>query len=269
MSNAAFASALAVRRALIGQLEGAISALETLEPEEAVHRCRVHLKRCRTLARVGAPAAPAEAELLNAKARDLMGRLSASRDLTAMTACARKTAETAADEARAGLEALIARLESERGAAGPETSGFVEAKAGLQDLLLLARAWPPSTGDQVRGGIVRLIRRARRKYREAAASNDPAVRHTWRKREKDRLYAANLLEDEWPPDRPRRRAHSDALSETLGTERDAVLLIDRVRDDPPVAGADAEAVIAALEKRRDELAAEADRLAATLHRGRG
>jgi hypothetical protein len=93
-----------------------------------------------------------------------------------------------------------------------------------------------------------------------------ARRHEWRKREKDRYHAALLLARAWPG--KRRRGLVGKLSEALGEERDAQLLIERLG--APAASADAadkgrRRALAVLARRRTKLAQRANDLGARLH----
>ncbi len=81
----------------------------------------------------------------------------------------------------------------------------------------------------------RVARRARKAWRRSHKART-TNRHTWRKREKARLYAMSLLPAAWPDARPRRRARNAALAETLGAERDLMLVMARLAADHPVNG---------------------------------
>ena len=62
------------------------------------------------------------------------------------------------------------------------------------------------------------------------------MHHMWRKREKERFYAACLLGRAWPEALPRRRKRNAALGDMLGRERDLQLVIDRLLSDWPEGG---------------------------------
>ena len=60
------APAFDLRAALIGELRSALEQLDAADREpHAVHRCRVHIKRARALARVGRACAPGLANVYN------------------------------------------------------------------------------------------------------------------------------------------------------------------------------------------------------------
>jgi hypothetical protein len=110
-----------------------------------------------------------------------------------------------------------------------------------------------------------VAKRARRTRRHGRAADEPALRHQWRKREKDRLYAVTLLDGAWPG--PRRRKQSDALGHLLGQERDALLLLERLAAEPTLAGDPhaAERAQNALRKYSARLRKRADKLGGRLH----
>ena len=66
------AEAFDLRAALQAELAAAQDALALSDTAQAVHRCRVSVKRARALARVGAIGAPGLAGLFNDAARALM-----------------------------------------------------------------------------------------------------------------------------------------------------------------------------------------------------
>lgn len=254
-----------VRDAMRTQLDAALVALDAVKPSDAVHRCRTALKRARALARLAARAEPGLSGQMIARIRPVMQRFDAVRDADALEACARRFAEAMEGEARGALRTVARKLAAERRAAPPPP--LEEARADVRALIALLPAWPVIAPDIIREGARRLARRARRAYLRARDTGAIEDRHTWRKREKERLYAALLLGAEWPKDTPRRRRRGQALGEALGAERDAGLLIARLAQDPALAGApdDADRALAALMRRQDELNRVAARLGRALH----
>lgn len=255
-----------LRTAMAREVSGAIQALEQSNDDpNAVHRCRVRLKRARALARIGQSCAPGLSSVFNDSARAVMALLAHSRDAAAMAEAARDAAKHAKKKSAAALRAVAATLTAR--AQAPQLD-LETANAGLRDLLALAQVWPEASARQVRKGARRLMRRARKGYKSGRAETEVLHRHEWRKREKDRLYGATLLEQAWPG--PRRKKLGDKLGEALGAERDAVLLIGKLKADPKLVGDENEPLLAvkALRKRRRHLAARANALGARLHAGR-
>lgn len=259
-------AAFDLRAALTAEIRGALDELNggAARPK-AVHRCRVHLKRARALARIGRACAPGLAAVFNESARGIMRSLAQARDLAALAACARDVSKHAGKKARAALIAVAETLDAARAALPPLNLEAV--RVGLRDLLALAQVWPEASARQMHRGAERIARRARRACRRGRGASISAHRHEWRKREKDRLYAVALLGASWPDDRKRRRKSSERLAEALGHERDALLLIHRLEAEPALAAnRPVGRALAALQLRRQKLARRADRIGALLHR---
>ncbi|QGZ94674.1 CHAD domain-containing protein [Terricaulis silvestris] len=255
-----------LRAALSRELSAAIEELDMSGGRpKGVHRCRVRIKRARALARIGRAGAPGLAEVFNDSARGVMRTLGQARDLVALAEAARRAAKKGDKrEARALLD-VASTLDVERGFLPPlDIDG---ARAGLKDLLALAQVWPEASHRQIKRGAERVIRRARKARRRGRGSDEPAHRHEWRKREKDRYYAALLLDDAWPT--ARRLKLGDKLGDVLGVERDALLLMDRIEADPAMAGEGnaAKRATRVLRKRCVRFADRADALGARVHSG--
>jgi len=256
-----------IRAALGAEIKAANAALVTAAHDpHALHQCRVRLKRARALARVSAVCAPGLTSVFLGAARDAMRALSKARDLAALAQAAERLSLQHRGAAKTALGAVAAALERERAAApAPDTAA---ARASLRDLGALIQVWPDVSERQIDKGARLVKRRALRAYRQGYAARDPEHRHTWRKREKDRLYAVEILGAAWPKACKRRRKSSARLSEVLGRERDVLLLRARLAADPGLAGDfnAAARAMRALEHRQAKLAKRANRLGARLHR---
>lgn len=253
-----------LRVALSKELRAALEELEDLGRAKAIHRCRVRLKRARALARVGRACAPGLSAVFNESARGVMRMLARPRELAALAETARQVAAKSGKQNEQALDDVAAALDAERAALS--ALDITAARNGLRDLAALAQVWPEASPRQIKRGAMRIIRRARRARRRGHGAPQAELRHEWRKREKDRLFAAMLLKEAWP--KPRQRKLGEKLGDALGDERDAQLLIRRLRTDPVLAGADASArkrAIRALKKRRKKLANRADDIGAWLH----
>jgi hypothetical protein len=261
-------AAIDLRAALSDEVRGAIEELNaTPLKAKGVHRCRVHLKRARALARVGRDVAPGLSSVFNDSARAIMHTLSQARDLTALADAARIAAKRGTKKASGALRTFADALDARAGALPPPD---VEAiGVGLRDLLAMAQVWPEASARQIQKGAARVIRRARKARRQGQGSRLPMRRHEWRKREKDRLYIATLLDADWPSDRPRRLKANERLGEALGRERDALLLADALDREPILAGGEkaAERAHKAIGRRLRKLGRRADALGEYLHAG--
>lgn len=234
-------TAFDLRVVLTQELNAALKELDAIgEDGKAVHRCRVRLKRARALARVGRSVAPGLADVFNDTARAVMRTLALARDLSAMADTARMLAEITDERASQALKTTAEALDSAR--AQLPAIDLESVRLGIRDLLALAQVWPAPSSRQLRAGAKRLIVRARVARRHGRRTDKASLRHEWRKREKDRLFAATLMDGAWP--RKRKRKQTATLGHVLGLERDALLLIERLTITPELAGAppaDAEA----------------------------
>ena len=256
-----------LRAALAKEVESAIAELQDASPApKSVHRCRVHLKRARALARIGRLCAPGLAGVFNDSARRVVHTLGAARDLVALSETARALATISAKKPGLALAAIADALDRARHALAP--TRWESVRAALRDLLAMAQVWPEASPRQIEKGAVRLVRRARDACADGHGARTAALRHEWRKREKDRFYAVELLGKAWPQDCPRRRKRGLDLGHALGQERDLLLLIERIDDDPHIAGGAKAAKRArrVLRRRCRKHAAQADRAGAALHR---
>lgn len=260
------AAAFDLRGALSEEISAALAAIDTaIVKPKAAHRCRVHIKRARALARVGRACAPGLSKVFNESARDVMNALSRQRDFVALADCARDIARRSGGKEAKSLLAAADALDHERAiAAAPD---FDAIRAGLRDLLAMAHVWPEASVRQMRRGAVRIVRRARQAHQRGYGASAPMRRHEWRKREKDRLYASQILGAEWPEGRKRRRKCSQKLAAVLGDERDAILLGARLKADALTFGSEktAKRALRAVVRRCSRLARRADRLGRQLH----
>ncbi|MES1197298.1 MAG: CHAD domain-containing protein [Pseudomonadota bacterium] len=257
-----------LRGALSEEVNAALGELNiTPLREKGLHRCRVHLKRARALARIGRACAPGLSAVFNDTARGVMRSLAQARDLAALAESARELAKKSKKKSAAALNNVADGFDHERREMAP--LNLEVARAGLRDLLALAQVWPEASPRQIERGAERIALRARKACGRGRNASAPPRRHEWRKREKDRLYASTLLDRSWPDDFKRRRKRGERLSDVLGRERDLLLLIQRVEADPNIAGSlkHAEAALKTLRQRRDRLGRRADLLGAMLHKG--
>jgi hypothetical protein len=254
-----------LRRTLEAEVAVAASAIADGAEPRAIHRCRVALKRTRALARVGAAVAPGLAGVFQSVARQTMAALAPARELTALADAASAVAAREAGLRRAALAHVANALADATRLKHPADLDTVHR--GLRDLAALARVWPEMSARQVKSGARRVARRARRAAKLGRHSKDPAQRHRWRKREKERLYALGALGKHWPF--KRRRRSSARLGDVLGRERDILLLIALVQAEPALAGGPVETkrALKALSRRAERLAARADRVGARVHAG--
>jgi hypothetical protein len=193
------------------------------------------------------------AEVFNDSARACMHALAPARDASALAEAARATAKKEGKKAGKALTQAAAHLDMVQ----PKID--VEAvRTGLKDLLALAHVWPEASARQIRRGAARIARRAKRARKHAIGARGADARHEWRKREKERLYVAEILDAAWP--RKRKRRVTERVTGTLGGERDARLLTERLRDSAANDNDGVKRAMRALHRRQARLARRADRL---------
>jgi hypothetical protein len=255
-------AAFDLRSVLAKEVRRAIKAFEKAPASpKAIHSCRIALKRARALAKVGGVGAPGLAEVFNDNARAVMHTLGRARDDWALEKSARKLSKDVGKKSRRELRDLAHRVHTARQAAS--ALNIEGVRASLKDLLAIAQVWPDASPRQVERGARRLARKARKLWRRDRDNADG--HHQWRKREKDRLYAATLLGAAWPNGRPRRRKANAALAEMLGDERDVLLVMERLARDR-VASRVPDA-LHDLARARKRIAKRAHTLARKLHAG--
>lgn len=256
MSDAEAGGPFDIHAALARELDAARAAFALEDATTAVHQGRVRLKRLRALARLAAPKDRDAARALNAAARAAMAGLSDARDLAAQETVAR----------RAGLVALADALAARREALGAPP--LAAARRRFAAVTRAVAKIPPLTEADIEAGVRRLMRRARKAFAAARhdREDDPETRHTWRKREKDRLHALIALGPAWPSTLRRRRRSGKRLARALGAERDVLLLLARLGDDAELAACAGEHGVAHLHARARALADRANRLGRAVHR---
>lgn len=231
---------------------------------EAVHGARLALKRARALAQVGAAWGSREAADFVGEARALLRALGARRDAEVQRRMARRVRRTAPPALRAALGTL-----ERTGGDRPWIDARIEAGdfgGAVDRLRTLAGRWPRTPPGGLAAGVARVIRRARRGWKRARGRPDARLRHRWRRREKERLYIAQLLAAAWPTGVPRRRRVNRKLEATLGEEHDLILLRRCLR--VGLSGTASRLGPDAVRGRIERLQRRADALGRRLHAGR-
>lgn len=253
-------AAFDLRAALTEELRHAIEDLDQIETStKAVHHCRVRVKRARALARIGRACAPGLSSVFVDSARSLMRNLALSRDPAALSEAAMEAARKSGKRTAGAFKAVAHGID-DISSLQPGLN-LEAAQSALRDLLALAQVWPEASHTQIKRGARRLERRAKRARRRGVKALDPVRRHEWRTRERERYFAALILDDAWPG--KRRRKTAEKIGAALGGERDALLLMERLVAEPELAGdgRDLRRALKALNRRRAKLARRADALA--------
>ncbi len=247
-----------LRAAIAAQMKAAEDALALPNAAAAVHETRIALKRLRMLARIADYVTPQGGAALEVAAQTMMRHLGHARDLAALE----HAAQAVADEARGASFTYLNRVAGDfaRQRRVAEVSALNEAAIALVRLRPIAEAVPDATPSQVRRAARRLNERARTAFGRAEGRSRIWVRHDWRKREKDRRNATLIIGRNWPG--KVRAGTARRLTEALGRERDALLLLDRLKSSPRTS----KRVLRLIKKYRRDRARRADKLGARLHR---
>jgi CHAD domain-containing protein len=268
-----------IRRVARGQLDAAgddFAGVTKAGLGEAVHATRKRLKRVRAALRVAREGLGDDAyQRENTHLRMVAGRLSAARDARVLLDTLSALEERFEDELPAGATAALrARLEEdheralrsmaeEGDVAGTTAQALAEARARTAQW-----AFERDGFDALRPGLQRIYRRGRKRLRNACA--DPSVEnlHEYRKRVKDLWHAAQLLRPAHPKRMKRlsRRAHD--VADLLGDDHDLSVLRAYVEVHPQLVqdAAARDALLAVLDRRRDELRRRALKLGRRLHK---
>jgi CHAD domain-containing protein len=261
-----------IRRVAAGRAEHALEALQDDlrdEPEAAVHTARKDLKKLRSLLRLVRPnlgdgAYDAANDELREAGRAMGGIRDADVMLETLESLANEDEELQDADSAARLRAdlLDRRARAHHGAgldrAAEDATQRVERVAGTFG------DWPGDLTEAVGPGLVRAYRRGRKRGREA--EDDPSTErlHEWRKRVKDHWYQLRLIRDAWPETLAAQADEAHRLADLLGDDHDLAILAGEVEDATDPSGDRAD-LLAAIEKRRGGLQAEAFALGARIY----
>lgn len=224
-----------VRRVARLQIDDAIAALKTNDEavsSKNVHKARKNIKRLRSLLRLTRHELGDKVfEYENNALRRIARRLSASRDSDVMvatldTVCAEYASEIpegAFDDLRA---ALVLKAETERTRLAAHTSAIRGAIAELHAVRARVAGWPlPEKGTvaDLRPGVRYVYKRGRDASDAAYARPTTNRLHALRRRTKDVVHAAELL-DAASPQASKIAKRGKAVSEILGEDHDLAIL---------------------------------------------
>lgn len=249
-----------LRARIAEQVRAANEAVLLVNSADAVHQTRIALKRLRVLSHIADEAIPQGGAGLEFAAQAAMHRLAHARDLAAVEHAARAVAK----ETKGPAQAFLVRAANEFALArrGAEITALSDASEALLRLTPIIEAVPEADTAVAQRAARVLVRRAKRAFQRAKGSKEVLKRHTWRKREKDRRYASMMLGDNWPGKARRKRAAN--VTEALGRERDAGLLLARLSANARTPSV----VLRQVKRHRRALRKQADKLGARLHRKR-
>lgn len=254
------------RRIASGRAEKAIERLRAIgagevEAEKAIHGARKDLKKLRTLLRLLRDELPKKVYAKEARRYREAGRLlSPLRDAEVKLGTLETLAAEPAELPREAVESWRQILERDRKAAGDSRSDRAAEAEAIQ-LIEAGRAgiegWEVRDSWKAIGpGIERGYRRGRGQMRAARKQGDEEAWHEWRKRAKDLWYAHLLVAGAWPPALEPFAEEAHRLSELLGDHHDLALLRTDLQQ-RQLGEEETEGLAAAIDRRQEELAADA------------
>ena len=262
------------RRIAAGRAAKAIErlrAIETgeLEASEAIHGARKDLKKLRTLLRLLRGELPKKVYGIESRRYREAGRLlSPLRDAEVKLRTLEALAEGERALPAAAAESWRRVLERDREAAGDSAPDRV-AEAEAIRLIETGRAgiegWQVRDSWKAIGpGLARSYRRGRQQMRAAGEQQAEEAWHAWRKRAKDLWYAHLLLAGMWPGPLGAAAEEAHRLSEVLGDHHDLALLRMDLRE-RHLGEEESGALLAAIDRRQEQLASAALDLGARLY----
>jgi hypothetical protein len=257
VAGAAEPAPFSLQAAIAMQMKAAEDALTSPDAGVAIHEARIALKRLRVLARVADYARPQAGAALELAAQAAMKRLAPARDLAALEHAAAAVAGDARGEALAFLTRAAGEFSRSRRAA--ESAALRDAEIALVRMGPIVSIVPEISRPAARRAAVDIADRAHGAFMAAHGKRKILLRHAWRKREKDRRNAEMLMGEAWKG--KRRHKIGGALTDALGRERDAMLLLDRLAGSPRTP----KGVLRLIKSHRRVLAKRADDLGAKLH----
>jgi CHAD domain-containing protein len=244
-----------LRRIVREQLQGALEQAQQLARDEAIHDARKRLKRVRALLQLVRPVVKKSLyKYQNAALRDVARPLAELRDAAVLIETIGSVAQD--DALAAARQELTARKRSL-----DEQNPLDSAAASIQAALARVSAWTdvPNRWASVGKGLKRTYRQTRRAYADAVRQPTVEKRHEWRKQAKYLRHQLETLQPLCPEILEELAKQAEKLGKLLGDDHNLALLRQTL---PSVSGyGDHEEVLAAIDRRRDELLQEACELA--------
>jgi CHAD domain-containing protein len=256
------APAEGVNRIAVGRAEKALEELRRVGEGDdlagSIHSARKDLKKLRSVLRLIRPVIGREQfRTENKRYRDAGRRLSSSRDaevkLETLAALGERFGEDLPDRA---LKAWTRLLSEDRDALGDEDAVAIQIESAIGEIEVgrneIGR-WRPSakSWDLFAPGIERTFKRGRRELKRVRAKRRNEDVHQWRKRVKDLLYQLRIVRQMWPALLGETADQAHELTDLLGDHHDLTVLHGDLKSREELS--DEKALVAAIERRQDEL----------------
>jgi CHAD domain-containing protein len=266
--------AAGLTRVAAGRAEAALERLRASRTGEsdsaaAIHGARKDLKKLRTVLRLLRDELGRKRyRRANARFRDAGRALSGSRDAEVKLATLEALVDRAGGLPSEAVDAWRKILERDRDALtysarseAQTTEAIAAIEAGLEEI----RSWDleGSCWKTIAPALTRTYRRGR-KAMKTAGSGGAEELHEWRKRSKDLWYELRLLERAWPGPLGAAADEAHILSELLGEHHDLAVLREDLGE-RNLGLLEAQTLAAAIERRQEELAEQAQALGRRLY----
>jgi len=261
-------------RVAAGRAEAALERLRGTRTGEgdsaaAIHGARKDLKKLRTVLRLlRDELGKKRSRRANARFREAGRALSGSRDaevkLRTLEALVEQ-AEGLPDEAITAWRKILERDRDALTDSARSEALSAEAVAAIDAGLEEIRSWDlqGSSWKTIAPALTRSYRRGR-KAMEAAGGGGAEELHEWRKRAKDLWYELRLLSPAWPGPLEATAEEAHSLSELLGDHHDLAVLREDLGE-RNLGLLEAQTLAAAIERRQEELAEQAQALGRRLY----
>jgi len=262
----------AVPRIAREQVDGAVAALrdDTRDPHERVHEARTAIKKLRGLLRLVEPGLGARFAVENARLRDIAATLSRLRDAEVLV----KTFDDIWDHFDDRLSPSLRRVRTKLCTRLRSVESRVDLPARLVEVdealtatRRRARHWRPGGTADLRKGLSGTYQRGRRAMKAAYRKGSDEHFHDWRKAVKHHGYHCRLLSGAWPAIIGARLTAVEILGELLGLDHDLGVFAETLDREPDCLekGADRKLLLGLVERRQQELRAQAQPLGRRLY----
>ena len=267
----------AVQRLGRKRIEKALEKLKRCRRLDAVHEVRKEIKQLRALLRLVRGAMPGtKYRQYTATLREAAGHLAAARDAQVKVSALAGLVAQFKGELPPGsfgqIKAILTANCREQQADLSRTEAPIKVARLLNHVARRFGSFKleESGWNAIEPGIRRSYRDGRRAYHRADQTRTPGQFHEWRKRVKDLLYQAKSLGRIWPEQMHAVQAELKQLGEWIGDDHDFFLLTEpaAMKKFTQEAPHEAAALKALVDKRQEDLRAQALALGARFYEGK-
>lgn len=231
--------------------------------DDSVHEIRKAIKKSRALLRLLRPALGGVCQDANAQLRSAGRALSELRDADALVGLVQqieKNHQGVAKEALQQARSRILRRKREIVRHFTASKEVERISRQLNDVQKAVASWPleQANAQTVASAIENTVRRGRKAYTRAIATQRSEDFHEVRKRAKDLRYQLKFLSHLWPPVFDGYAESAKQLEQWLGEDHNLVILRETLNGRKSPGGAEMNGVFAALHKEQQRLRTHAN-----------